>query len=93
MAYGDGGLVDELEDLGDSPVLGRLTWAFPASSLEPPLTVILFPKAGLLGWNEEKKEAEEDGDCGVCAVAFPSKETNMAARGGHGSLGEHSASF
>lgn len=44
------------------------------------LTVTLFPKAGLLRWNEEEQEAEEYRDRGVSAVAFPSKEIHMAER-------------
>lgn len=42
------------------------------------LTVTLFPKAGLLRWNEEEQEAEEYRDCGVSAVAFPTKEIHTA---------------
>lgn len=43
------------------------------------LTITLFPKAGLLCWNEEKQEAKEYRDCGISAVAFPSKEKHMTA--------------
>lgn len=43
------------------------------------LTITLFPKAGLLRWDEEEQEAKEYRDCGIGAVAFPSKEIHMAA--------------
>lgn len=42
------------------------------------VTVTLFPKAGLLRWNEEEQETKEYRDCGISAVAFPSKEIHMA---------------
>lgn len=54
----------------------------PVSSLDSSLTIILFPKAGLLRWNKEEEEAKEDRDCGISAVAFPSKETSIAEEKG-----------
>lgn len=56
----------------------------PTSSLKPFLTITLSPKAGLLRWDEEEEEAQEDRDRGVRAVAFPSRETNVATGGGSG---------
>lgn len=55
-------------------------------SLEPSLTLSLLPKARLLRWNEEEQEAKEYRDRGICAVAFPSKETHGAAGGESGIL-------
>lgn len=52
-----------------------LGWSQPQHLPVASLTV-LFPKARLLRGNEEEEEAEEDGDCGVGAVAFPAKETS-----------------
>lgn len=50
-----------------------MTRASPGVSPGTPLTILLFPKARLLRWNQEEEEAEEHGDGGIGAVAFPSK--------------------
>lgn len=54
----------------------RLARASPNFSPCTALTILLFPKARLLRWNQEEEEAKEDGDGGVGAEAFPGKETS-----------------